>query len=370
MKNSLSRKIYHWFCIKAYNISSFRGGWMLASIYINDYKQNKSKFFKIAKTHLKGWSFMDWMQCGITNENRKSYLSTKEYCSLHPLNGSYSVWIDDKLTLKYILSGTECGKYMPDYYYQLNGKNDVLALPDLDKDKYSLNVEGIVKLLKEKKTLAFKLIKSSLGVGFYKAQYDEEKDKFYLNEQEFLQATFVQKLNALKGYIITEYLFPHKEFAKFCDKSVGCLRYTMGKMNDGQWREIISFMRIGTKKSKFVENYAQGGVLTFINNGYYEGGNIISEEGGNLKIDKHPDNDITIKGKIPYWEEIIKTSHLVADTMPQLSYIGIDFCITNEDKIKIIEINSLTSLDCMETVQSVYLTPAGEFFKERLNEVK
>lgn len=343
---------------------------MLTSVYINDYKQNKKKLFQVAKTHLKGWSFVDWKVCGITNENRKGYLTTKDYCSLHPLNGSYSVWIDDKLTLKYILSGTACGKYMPDYYYQLNGKDDILALPDLDKEKYSLSVEGIVTLLKEKKTLAFKLIKSSLGVGFYKAQYDEEKENFHLNEQVFSQAAFIQKLNTLKGYIVTEYLFPNKEFAKFCDKSVGCLRYIMGKMNDGQWREIISFMRIGTKKSKFVENYAQGGVLTFINNGYYEGGNIISEEGGNLKIDKHPDNDIVIKGKIPYWEDIVKASHLVADTMPQLSYIGIDFCITNEDKIKIIEINSLSSLDTIETIQSVYSTPAGEFFTERLNEVK
>ncbi|MDO5759807.1 MAG: sugar-transfer associated ATP-grasp domain-containing protein [Bacteroidota bacterium] len=337
---------------------------MLTSVYINDYKQNKSKFFTIIKTHLKGWSYNDWQVCGITKKNRKSYLSTREYCCLHPFNGNYSFWIDDKLTLKYILSGTKAGGYLPDYYYQIEDK--ILALPDLDKVVYELNAEGIAKLLEDKKTLAFKLVKGSLGVGFYKAQWNEEENLFYLNEQAFSRERFVKRIKELKGYIITEYLFPHKEFAKYCDKSVGCLRYTMGKMKRGEWREIISFMRIGTKKSKFVENYNRGGVLTFINNGNYQGGNIIGEDSKNIQIDKHPDNDIELKGSIPMWNEIVEVAHSVADTLPQLSYIGIDFCITNEDKIKIIEINSLTSLDVIETLHSIYSTSAGEFFKERL----
>ncbi|WP_276911949.1 hypothetical protein [Hallella colorans] len=65
--------------------------------------------------HLKGWSYNDWQICGITDKTRKQYLSTAEYASLHPLNGAYSTWIDDKLTLKYILHGTEAGQYMPNY---------------------------------------------------------------------------------------------------------------------------------------------------------------------------------------------------------------------------------------------------------------
>ncbi len=338
---------------------------MLTSLFINDYKQHVAPYLKIAKTHLKGWSYVDWQVCGINNKNRHTYLSTRAYCSLHPLNDSYSFWIDDKLTLKYILSDTECDKYMPLYYYQINENDNILALPDLDKQKYGLSFEGIAQLLQDKQTLAFKLIKGSLGVGFYKAEY--RQNKFYLNEQAFTKDEFITKIHSLKGYIITEYLFPNPEFARFCDKSVGCLRYTVGRMRDGSLKKIISFIRIGTKKSKFVENYAAGGVLSYIDNkGNYKGGNVIGENLQNISITHHPDNNIELNGTIPLWQEITKAVKLIADTLPQLSYLGIDFCVTNENKVKIIEINSLTSLDTIETLQSVYSTPSGDFFKERL----
>ena len=56
----------------------------------------------------------------------------------------------------------------------------------------------------------------------------------------------------------------------------------------------------------------------------------------------------------------------MAKVMPQMVYMGIDFCITNDNKVKIIEINSLTSLDCIQTDKSIYETEGGEFFKERV----
>ena len=49
-----------------------------------------------------------------------------------------------------------------------------------------------------------------------------------------------------------------------------------------------------------------------------------------------------------------------------MCYMGIDFCITNENKVKIIEINSLSSLDSIQTDKSIYETAAADFFKERL----
>ena len=52
--------------------------------------------------------------------------------------------------------------------------------------------------------------------------------------------------------------------------------------------------------------------------------------------------------------------------MPQLSYMGIDFCVTNDERVKVLEINSLTSLDCLQTDCSIFDVPGGSFFKERL----
>ena len=272
MKNSKRKLLYHWFVCKHYKMKSFRGGWMLTHMFFLDYKVKKASFFTIAKIHLKGWSYSDWSILGVTDTNYKKYLSTRDYCQLHPLNGSYSFWIDDKLTLKYILNGTEAGRYMPDYYFMLDG-SVVLPLMDVSEEYKHDGVNGVIRILENKKRLALKLVKSSLGVGFYKAEYDGKT--YFLNGEKLIRQDFVERLKSLKGYLVTEYLVPHPEFAKYCDKSVGCLRYVIGRRLNGKLQEIYSFMRFGTKKSKFVENYNSGGVLTVIKNGEYEGGNIL-----------------------------------------------------------------------------------------------
>ena len=134
---------------------------------------------------------------------------------MHPLNGNYSSWIDDKLTLKFILYGTEAGRYMPDYYYELMADGRIVGLMDLDL-RYVRTAEGIVQLLRDKHLLAFKLVKASLGVGFYHAEYKD--GKYWLNDESMDLKAFIAKLKTLKSYLVTEYLLPHPEFAKLCDK--------------------------------------------------------------------------------------------------------------------------------------------------------
>ena len=64
---------------------------------------------------------------------------------------------------------------------------------------------------------------------------------------------------------------------------------------------------------------------------------------------------------------MIEATKIVADTLPQLSYLGIDFCITNDNRIKIIEINSHSSLDAIQAGGSIFDYFGGDFFKERLD---
>lgn len=86
----------------------------------------------------------------------------------------------------------------------------------------------------------------------------------------------------------------------------------------------------------------------------------------NQVIDAHPDTGGALQGEIPLWSNIKQAAHVVAETLPQMTYMGIDFCVTNQGKVKIIEINSLSSLDCFQINESIFDTHGGEFFKERL----
>ena len=54
---------------------------------------------------------------GVTEENKRLYLSDYEYARLWPLNSWRRIWINDKLTLKLILAEGSFSKAMPDYYY-------------------------------------------------------------------------------------------------------------------------------------------------------------------------------------------------------------------------------------------------------------
>lgn len=364
MKNSIMKLLYHSFvCIK-YHMKSFRGGWILTHFFWLDYKERKANIWIIAKTHLRGWSYSDWCILGLTKNKHKHYLSTRDYCSLHPFNGAYSSWIDDKLTLKYVLHGTEAGKYMPNYYYELMTDGRVVGLMDLET-KYGKSIDGIVSLLRDKGLLAFKLVKGSLGVGFYRAEYKE--GKYWMNDEDLDLAGFKDRLSNLRGYLVTEYLLPHPEFSKLCSKSVGCLRYIVGRRLNGDLADVYSFIRFGTTRSKFVENYNSGGVLAIIHDGRYDNGNILDfSTNQNKVVIHHPDTHVPLKGFIPHWEEIKNAAHTIAGTLPQMTYMGIDFCVTHDDRVKIIEINSLTSLDAIQLDKSIYDTPGGAFFNERI----
>lgn len=338
---------------------------MLAHMFYLDYRAHKSSYLSIAKCHLKGWSASDWNISGITDSNRAQYLSTLDYCSLHPLNGEYSAWIDDKLTIKHILSGTKAGGYMPNYYYLILSQGRIIPLMDAPAQYVDNPIQGIVNILKMGGVIALKQIKGSLGEGFYKGEY--RSGTFYMNAQAYSETEFTQVVRLLKGYLVTEFLRPHPDIAKFCNQTVGCLRYVVGRRLDGSVMDIYSFMRLGTKQSKFVENYNAGGVLMVVNDGCYDGGNILDfGSNKNITIQKHPDNDIPLQGKIPLWDEVVKAAHIIADVLPELSYMGIDFCLTHDNQVKVIEINSLTSLDCMQTDKSILAIPGGAFFSERL----
>ena len=54
---------------------------------------------------------------------------------------------------------------------------------------------------------------------------------------------------------------------------------------------------------------------------------------------------------------------------PQMNYMGLDFVATSKNEVKILEINSLTSLDAIQLQGSILKMPQGEFFKQHLKTI-
>jgi hypothetical protein len=275
---------------------------------------------------------------GLTEENFTDYLPDFDYYRLHPINGYFSKWIDDKLTLKYILS--PFSKYIPDYYYLIN-KNGITKLMDCPKE-LGTDKDDIINLLKTKKYLAAKLVSGSFAEGFYKLSYE---DIFYINNKPVdaiaIKDLFSKWENIVAGgYIITEYLHTNSELGKIWNNTPNTLRIMTIRINNKESRIVSAFMRFGTKKTGVVDNASVGGVAcrVDIETGRFFDGRVIDND-RLIECKYHPDTKALMEGILPYWNLIKKTISDIGDYIPQLKYMGYDVIITDEG-FKIIEINS------------------------------
>ena len=140
------RKAYQLMLIRKWNMG-IGGASLLTDVFYRDYKKHMSYAHKVYSIHRKGFSWDDWHINDLDKNDYSEYLKTAQYYAMHPLNGSFSHWIDDKLTLKYLCAGTVLDQYMPEYYYQIDNGGNIQKLPDTPD--FCLE-GGVTKLLEDK----------------------------------------------------------------------------------------------------------------------------------------------------------------------------------------------------------------------------
>ena len=336
---------------------------------LSDYKNNLLHPFRVMSIHRRGFVVSDWDILKLTKNNCGNYLTTKQYNSIHPINGYYSKIIDDKMVIKYVFSGTSLGKYMPDYYAMIDENGNVVPLMDAANPEKLHTFQGILSLLKEKEKLAIKLVTGSVGKGFYKAEY--KNGRVLLNQEELSEEAFVSKIATLRNYAISEYLTTHPYLAGFWPETANTIRYLVGAAN-GEWRFLKSFIRFGSSHTGVVENFNAGGVLCYLDeNGSFSNGYMIKKVGKKRAaelIDRHPETNKQLKGQIPLWDEVKKCTEGIEKLLPQTNYLGLDYVITDQNKVKLLEINSLTSLDALQLDGSILETENGRWFFSSLFE--
>lgn len=271
---------------------------------------------------------------GLNKSNYKSYLSDFAYYKMHPINGRYSIWIDDKLTFRMALE--KYSEYLPKYFLEIN-KGAIYKLADFPKE-YSPDLTGIIELLKKEGNLAVKLIAGTHGLGFYRISFFD--DKIYINNEAVTQEELGQFIDSLENYIITEYIFAHKWLRSIYEATPNTLRIVLIH-NQGEIPQIVcSEIRFGTEKSGQVDNISAGGFSCGID---IDNGMLFDPKAydGNLLIEQplHPDTGVRIEGNIPHWGMIKDKLIEISQYIPQIPYMGIDVIITDAG-FKIIEINS------------------------------
>ena len=281
--------------------------------------------------------FFPWriQQYGLTDENYKSIISDDDYYYLYPLNNRYRMWIDDKLTIKYLLAPFD--RFLPRYYYHLMKERGVMRLMDCPQG-YNSSVEDVISLLRDKGQLAAKMTAGTYGIGFYKLESSD--GCFFVNGERKTEEDFRAFLLSLSDYIITEFVEMHSTLKKLNSRAVNTVRVTVINEHGSDPFIAFSFMRIGTKKSGIVDNTAQGGMVCKVDvdtGRFYDAETLIDHV--YHKVTHHPDTNELLEGTLPNWDLVKNSIIEISKYLPQLTWLGYDIAIT-EDGFSIIEINS------------------------------
>lgn len=315
----------------------------VASFHIAEFKEEhkKSDFPKSVKKWTYKRGFYPWRiaHYGLTEENYKNVISDMDYYYLYPLNNRYSVWIDDKLTMKYVLAPFD--KFMPRYYYHLMKNRAVMRLMDCEEG-YGSTIEDVIRFIEAKGQVAAKMSAGTYGIGFYKLAF--KNGIYFVSDEEKNYDEFKEFLLSLDDYIITEFVEQHPDIKKLNPYSVNTVRVVV--INENGDKPIIpfAFMRVGTQKSGFVDNVAQGGMVVKIDvdTGRFHSAETLINHVYYAK-ERHPDTNEKMEGFIPNWDIVLKGIEDICNYCPQLKWLGFDIAVT-QDGFSIIEINSHAGL--------------------------
>lgn len=291
---------------------------------------------------------------GLNDSNYHEYLSDFDYLMMHPLNNHFAFWINDKLTLKYMLDSTALKSIMPKYYLYIENDGHYSYLMDAPL-AIPKNKSFIWNLLQEKRVLAIKLNRGERGVGFMKVELQLD-GTIEINGKTTSKEEFDYIVNnKLNGYIVTEYIYQNKELDKIWDKSSCALRIILCKIQEDKfappkYRCSTAYARFGTKQSGGTCNLSQGGVgvpFDFGSGRLHENGikyKVFCPD-GKYQFSKHPDTGFVFKDYVlPNYDKVRRAVLDTCNYLSSLDYFGFDVMLT-ENGVKFCEINSLPAYD-------------------------
>lgn len=318
----------------------------------------------------KGFLFSSAKVYGLNENNFKEYLSDEDFYKTWPLNNWTKIWVDDKMTLKYILEGTKYSNVMPEYYFYTTPNGLLRELVD-NPYKGFQNKETLINCIKHFGCIACKPNNGTASEGFFKLSFDGSS--LYINDEIVSEKEIGIFVEKHPNYIFTEYLYPEKSFAKVFEK-IHTLRVVVLNIEGNNPKIIGGYLRFGTinhgEANHLSNNLDCKASFDFVTDVNFENGYI-----GNSKsiyfdrvvnTPKHPDSGVLIDGNIPNWSDIKDTILGISKYLFGLEYIGFDLGITDKG-VKLMEINTHPGIKYMQIFKSLYADNSiCEYFRNKL----
>ena len=246
----------------------------LLNLFENEKKCDLYEQDYVDWAHENGFSAENAYAYGLHSENIGSYLSDYDYYKMWPINNWTRIWINDKLTLKYILSKTKFDNFMPEYYFYTVKSGEKVGIRKIAEcpDYIEQSCEGVIKLLQEKKMIACKPCNGQMAQGFHKLSYDG--NSYFIDDKRVEETEIGTFISTHPNYIFTEYLVPSKEL-ELIYPSIHTLRLLVVNENGNNPFLIGGYLRFPHYSSR-LSNYIM------VNDSHHDEYNI------NIDIDLKP----------------------------------------------------------------------------------
>lgn len=321
------------------------------SLAMKEYENPAFEPTYVKWAHAQGFLAESAYAYGLTNENMSNYLSDYDYYKVWPLNSWTRIWINDKLTLKYMLSNTEFSDIMPKYYYY-STPSELKKLIDAPNQEQAPTIEEFKSVLATVGEFACKPCNGTTSFGFFRMSY--KNGYYYVNEKELKSEDFALFLRQYPNYIFTEYLTPSKQFEVF-SPHIHTLRIVTLN-NTGNNPVIVGgYLRIPNKLSgeaNYIiidkENHEKYNIFVDVDFGTGAfGAAKLTFANHTENVVQHPDTGAVLKGVIENYEHLRTVVLSIAQRFSTLEYMGFDIGIT-DNGFKCMEINSHPGIKYMQ----------------------
>lgn len=330
---AISGMVSRWLTARGYRRGSLALG---RKLILKDWKYRNEIPMRFAiAAYRQGFSALLLKNLRAADIEPSSCMPDLWYAKAHPINGQFGIWIDDKLTLKYMLRPFD--ELLPKYFLYLDQGGGTHALMDCPSS-VSPDADGVVSLLRERKRLVLKKVSGSYSAGFHRLDF--VGNEFMLDGRHIAKSELTALLSSLRKYLVTEHLVAHPLISRWYPQSANIIRLVVSNC-DGQSPHLFAaYIRIGQARTGVVELADWGGLFASVglSDGKIDRG-LQFEGAGFKRCDVHPDSGETIDGYVPHWDEILVAIREIGLYLPNLRYVGWDV-IVEQSGFRFIEGNS------------------------------
>lgn len=180
--------------------------------------------------------------------------------------------------------------------------------------------------------------------GFYRINYEEERNAFFGNGEQY-DFEVIELIQAIEeNYIGTEYVQMNIYLKRIYDKVIYTVRVMTIMDNDSMCPIKYAYFRIGTNCTGNTDNLDSGGIVATVDVktaefGYAE----LLDKHNYVKQPIYPDTGKKIEGFLPNWQKVISELNVICKYLKPFEYLGLDIVITDES-FKFLEVNTYQDL--------------------------